>query len=77
MHDVHVKRRPARAAAIVTVASFAGTILYRRLASRARKEAELHFEDGSRVTLPEAASNGARLIAVAEDVLAAARKREP
>jgi hypothetical protein len=55
------------------VGSAAGAVLLRRRAARRRDRAELYFADGSLVTLTQGSPEGDRILALARDLLAAAR----
>jgi len=51
----------------------AGVALWRSRRSGPAERVDLHFEDGSMVSLTPAAGDAERLLALARDVLAAAR----
>jgi hypothetical protein len=53
---------------------FAGSVLYRRSTSRRRERLDVYFDDGSMVSLVEGSPEAERLLPVARDVLAAARR---
>ena len=53
---------------------FAGSVLYRRSTSRRRERLDLYFDDGSMVSFVEGSPEAERLLPVARDVLAAARR---
>jgi hypothetical protein len=60
-------------ATLLAAGSYAGSLLYRRRAARRRERVDLYYEDGSMVSLPEGSPGAERLLAIAHDVLAAAR----
>jgi hypothetical protein len=53
---------------------FAGSFLYRRSAGRRRDRIDVYFDDGSMVSLVEGSPEAEKLLPVARDVLAAARR---
>jgi hypothetical protein len=53
---------------------FAGSVLYRRSTSRRRERLDLYFDDGSMVSFVEGSPEAERLLPVARDVIAAARR---
>jgi hypothetical protein len=53
---------------------FAGSVLYRRSTSRRRERLDLYFDDGSMVSFVVGSPEAERLLPVARDVLAAARR---
>jgi len=53
---------------------FAGGVLYRRSTSRRRERLDLYFDDGSMVSFVEGSPEAERLLPVARDVIAAARR---
>jgi hypothetical protein len=54
--------------------AFAGTVIYRRSFSRRRDRLEAYFDDGSMVTFVEGSPEADRLLPVARELLAAARR---
>lgn len=64
---------------LLTLAGFAsgalvGPAVYRRLFGGGKERLDVYFDDGSFVTFAPASPEGARLIPLAHQVLAAARK---
>lgn len=64
---------------LLTLAGFgtgalAATFLYRRVAGRRRDRLDLYFEDGSMVSFVEGSSEAERLLPVARELLAMARR---
>ena len=62
---------------LLTLAGFAsgalaGTAVYRRLLGGSRARVDVYFDDGSFVTFGPGSSEGARLLPLAQQVLAAA-----
>jgi len=53
---------------------FAGSVLYRRSTGRRRDRVDVYFDDGSMVSLVEGSPEADKLLPVARDVLAAARR---
>jgi hypothetical protein len=53
---------------------FAGSVLYRRATGRRRDRVDVYFDDGSMVSLVEGSPEADKLLPVARDVLAAARR---
>jgi len=53
---------------------FAGSVLYRRSTSGRRERLDVYFDDGSMVSFVEGSPEAERLLPVARDVLAAARR---
>jgi hypothetical protein len=51
-----------------------GAVLYRRSLGRRRDHVDIYFDDGSMVSFVEGSPEAERLIPVARDVLAAARR---
>jgi hypothetical protein len=64
---------------LLTLAGFAsgalaGTAVYRRMFGGGKERLDVYFDDGSFVTFAPGSPEGARLIPLAHQVLAAARK---
>jgi hypothetical protein len=64
---------------LLTLAGFAGgalagTAAYRRWFGGSRQRVELYFDDGSFVTFAAGSAEAARLVPLAQQVLAAARR---
>jgi hypothetical protein len=53
---------------------FAGTFLYRRAAGRRRDRLDVYFDDGSMVSFVEGSAEAERLLPVARELLATARR---
>ena len=53
---------------------FAGSALYRRSTRRRRDRVDVYFDDGSMVSLVEGSAEAEKLLPVARDVIAAARR---
>jgi hypothetical protein len=53
---------------------FAGSLLYRRSLGRRRDRVDVYFGDGSMVSFVEGSPEAEKLLPVARDVLAAARR---
>jgi hypothetical protein len=53
---------------------FAGSVLFRRSFARRRDRVEVYFEDGSMVSLVEGSPDAEKLLPVARQALAAARR---
>lgn len=53
---------------------FAGSVLYRRSAGRRRDRVDVYFDDGSMVSFVEGSPEAERLLPIARDALAAARR---
>jgi len=68
-----MKRRALALAGFATGA-LAGTVLYRRSAGRRRDRVDIYFDDGSMVSFVEGSPEADRLLPVARDVLATARR---
>ena len=66
-------RRKLVAGLLLAAGSLGGAIAYRRFFSRRRARVDLYFDDGSMVTRAEGSEHAARLLALADDVLHAAR----
>ncbi len=64
------RRRKVLGAAVVAAA---GAALLRARSSRVRERVDVYFDDGSMVTLKPDASEAARLLPAARELLAAAR----
>jgi hypothetical protein len=65
--------RPVKGIAMVVgVGSLGAAVLLRRRASARRDRVDVYLTDGAKVTLDEAAPDGARLVSLARDVLRAA-----
>ena len=62
-----------RLLALGVAGAAAGIALWRRRAGAHAERVDLHFEDGSMVSLPAASEDAERLLGLARDVLAAAR----
>lgn len=62
-----------RAAAAVVVGAATVGALWRRRAEHRREHVDLHFEDGSMISLAEGSEEAARLLPLARELLAAAR----
>jgi hypothetical protein len=67
-------RRKALTLAGFGTCLFAGTFLYRRATGRRRDRLDLYFDDGSMVSFVEGSAEAERLLPVARDMLAAARR---
>jgi hypothetical protein len=52
---------------------FAGSVLFRRSFARRRDNVDVYFDDGSMMSFAEGSAEAEQLLAVARDVLAAAR----
>ena len=52
----------------------AGSVLYRRSVGRRRQRVDVYFDDGSMVSFVEGSPEAEKLLPVAVDVLAAARR---
>lgn len=61
-----------RLLALGVAGAAAGIALWRRRAGAPAERVDLHFEDGSMVSLPTASEDAERLLELARDVLAAA-----
>jgi hypothetical protein len=68
-----VKRRLLTVTGFVAGA-FAGSLVYRRSLGRRRDRLDLYFEDGSMISLVEGSPDADRLLPVARELLAAARR---
>ncbi len=66
-------RRRVVTALLVSAAAVAGAVVWRRRAKR-RERVDLYFADGSMVSLEEGSLQADRLLPLAHDVLAAARR---
>ena len=53
---------------------FAGTIVFRRSFARPRERVDVYFDDGSMVSFADGSSEAEKLLPLAGDVLAAARR---
>jgi hypothetical protein len=53
---------------------FAGSVLFRRSFARQRERVEVYFDDGSMVSLVEGSAEAEKLLPVAREALAAARR---
>lgn len=53
---------------------FAGTVLYRRAAGRRQDRLDVYFQDGSMVSFLEGSAEAERLLPVARELLATARR---
>ena len=53
---------------------FAGSVLFRRSFAKRRDRVDVYFDDGSMVSFVEGSQEADRLLPVARDVLAAARR---
>lgn len=62
-----------RLLALGVAGAAAGIALWRRRGGAPAERVDLHFEDGSMVSLTPAADDAERLLALARDVLVAAR----
>ena len=62
-----------RLLALGVAGAAAGSALWRRRGGAPAERVDLHFEDGSMVSLPTASEDAERLLGLARDVLAAAR----
>jgi hypothetical protein len=67
-------RRKALTVAGFGTGLFAGTFLYRRATGRRRDRLDLYFDDGSMVSFVEGSAEAERLLPVAREMLAAARR---
>jgi hypothetical protein len=68
-----VRRRLLTLAGFVSGA-FAGTVVYRRSLGRRRDRLDVYFDDGSMVSLVEGSPEADRLLPVARELLATARR---
>jgi hypothetical protein len=68
-----VRRRLLTVTGFLTGA-FAGSLVYRRSVGRRRDRLDLYFEDGSMVSLVEGSPEADRLLPVARELLATARR---
>jgi len=64
---------------LLTLAGFgvgviAGTFVYRRAAGRRRDRLDVYFDDGSMISFVEGSTEAERLLPVARELLAAARR---
>ncbi|MGH3050790.1 MAG: hypothetical protein ACRDLK_11580 [Gaiellaceae bacterium] len=57
---------------LLAAGSLAGSMLVRRRAARKRERVDLYAEDGSMLSLADGTSEGARLLAIAHDLLSPA-----
>ena len=62
-----------RLLALGVAGAAAGIALWRRRGGAPAERVDLHFEDGSMVSLPATSEDAERLLGLARDVLAAAR----
>ncbi|HET9544534.1 MAG TPA: hypothetical protein VFO88_03060 [Gaiellaceae bacterium] len=62
-----------RLLALGVAGAAAGIALWRRRGGAPAERVDLHFEDGSMVSLPAVSEDAERLLVLARDVLAAAR----
>jgi len=62
-----------RLLALGVAGAAAGIALWRKRAGATAERVDLHFEDGSMVSLPAGSEDAERLLRLARDVLAAAR----
>ncbi len=53
---------------------FVGTVLYRRAAGRRQDRLDVYFQDGSMVSFLEGSAEAVRLLSVARELLATARR---
>ena len=67
-----MRKRRLVVTALVGVASFAGTLVYRRHTERNRTRVDLYFEDGSMVSLAQGNPDADRVLPLAGEALAAA-----
>jgi hypothetical protein len=68
-------RRRVWTALAVAVGSGAGSVLLRRHRQRHTNRVDLYFDDGSMLSLSESAPEAARLLPIADEVLAVAGPR--
>jgi hypothetical protein len=66
-------RRKLVAAALVGAGSFVGSVLYRRRAARHRERVDIYADDGSMVSIANGAPETARLLALAHELIHAAK----
>jgi hypothetical protein len=66
-------RRRVLTGFLLTAGSLAGTVFYRRRASRRRERVDVYYEDGSMVSLAEGSPEAATVLPVARRILDAAR----
>jgi hypothetical protein len=53
---------------------FAGSVIYRRSFAKPRERVDVYFDDGSMVSFAAGSAEASKLLPVAGDVLAAARR---
>jgi hypothetical protein len=66
-------RRRVLTGFLLTAASLAGTVFYRRRAARRRERVDVYYEDGSMVSLAEGSPEAATVLPLARRILDAAR----
>lgn len=62
------------ATALIVAGAATATAVWRRRREHRREHVDLYFADGSMIALPEGSDDAARLLPLARDVLAAARR---
>jgi hypothetical protein len=66
-------RRRVLTGFLLAVGSLAGTVFYRRRATRRRERVDVYYEDGSMVSLAEGSPEAATVLPIARRILDTAR----